>query len=214
MDYLFPFLALTIVGMLLPAISLRTQGKFYWVLVVLSGLLLIPDCILVGWMAILGGLGAVIGFFYGLILTVFALICAIGLAIFLPGRRKIAPLVITAVLPVMMLVSLHFGDSNSWESQTMANGNLISQALGQYHVDHDVYPNALDALVPKYLTDLREPSIRSGWLYQTTGQEFSLGFVYDVGSSDIGGIYLYQSTHPEWELNAGGPFRLEPTTFQ
>lgn len=39
------------------------------------------------------------------------------------------------------------------------------------------YPRVLGALVPKYLKALpKSPEINYGWLYKTTGKEFTLGY--------------------------------------
>jgi hypothetical protein len=68
-------------------------------------------------------------------------------------------------------------------------------------------------LVPDYVARFKPPN-NTGWLYSSTGQEFSLGYVFYVDKLGYS-VSLINSKDREWNnlLNTTGPFKLGPTPY-
>jgi len=98
---------------------------------------------------------------------------------------------------------------------TKDDGLRIAQSLDTYYQDHGQYPETLNELVPMYIDELNQPASRMyGWLYYTTVDKFTLGYVWYVGRDGYE-LYVITETDRDWmwlqHVFGGPPFYLPPT---
>jgi hypothetical protein len=208
----WPFIAPILAGYLIQS-GLREPRVQWWrllVSVVVIGLL----CFSLYADASLGGWGLVGAFVFGFLSACLALAVAIWLAWTLPRWRKLAgPIFCVALVPAMYY-SVEAGDWRSPEDTTRRNGDLIIQALDQYHATSGHYPEKLTQLEPTYLATLPEAETTqgTGWLYESDGHDFTLGYWYWPDRWNTR-VCLYASPGQTWECGIWnwGPFEGVPT---
>jgi hypothetical protein len=203
---------------------LNRPERILWEWLVASVLVLSLFC---GWIFFLsksGGLGVGLALLQVVFASVAAVLAGLLLAIVLRRRRKSFASLIVLLFPLAIFFSMEVGRINSSESMTGEQAIVIARALNQYRADNGHYPEALDKLVPQYLTNLKEPSTLWGWLYTANEKDFSIGYVYDVDGWSGYYICFYTSSSSRWECDASpsgrpfnlplatpGPYTLEPT---
>lgn len=124
------------------------------------------------------GGGSILGaFFVGITILIGAGVACIAMLFYVPKPRNlISPLLFVAV-PIAMFLLFQFGMQFTPEQVNERNTITIANALEHYRKRNMRYPKELKALVPKYLSALPEnPETNYGWLYKTTGTEFTLGY--------------------------------------
>jgi hypothetical protein len=180
-----------------------------WAYVIGGALVLALVCTWLGDMAGAGNLGGPIAFVFGLPAVGVAWIVALWMLWKARSWRKTGALLLAVIFPTALFLSIQLGDMRSPESLTQRNGTAIVEGLRRYRADRGAYPAVLDDLVPGYLLALPEAitTQQTGWLYGTTGGEFTLGYWYypdKLGSI----VCLYTSAAPRWECgdNHWGPF--------
>ncbi len=134
---------------------------------------------------------------------------------FLPLRMgKITGIWIGLLIPVLMFVTIWLAQDFSPTSVLRKNGIILATAIDQYKKDLGRYPQTLEELLPKYVTDLKKPNDYWGWLYLSTDQDFTLGYVFYVDKFGYS-VCVIRSMNKNWDclINSTGPFKLEPTPF-
>lgn len=204
--------------------GLRDAPRLQWWRIV-AGLFLIGlTALCIGMLGSGGGLVAAFAFVDGLLVACLALIGGVWMLFSLPGWRKTAALLFFPALPAMLYFSLELGRTQSPISKTERNGDLIVQALNDYHADTGSYPEKVEDLEPTYMTDIpgattnRYANWYKGWLYSADGDDFHLGFTDPPGQWDVEVCY-YGSQNPEWECDVWGymdwgPLPRIPPTLQ
>jgi MFS family permease len=195
-------------------LGLRDSEKVSWVNMAIGAGLFLLCC---GWVIAAtiynGALGlfVLIQILFGLIVAVFS---GIFLAISLDGWRKAAGLVVAIGIPLALFASMEAAFPYSPNQTIRRNGEeIIAKALNEYHIDKKAYPQSLDELVPKYLSDLREPKTLWGWLYTGDNEDFTLGYVVYIDKMGYG-ICKYSASSPKWDCPldySTAPFILAPT---
>jgi len=87
------------------------------------------------------------------------------------------------------------------EAETMIIGSDIINALETYHSEHGRYPNTLDDLIPKYVTQIKQPLWgETGWLYKRHKKDFVLkvGYEFGDGTDYLYPVRFYDSSHGSW----------------
>src|SRR5258708_6151781 len=136
-ETIWPVLApivLTTAAVILFKLALRQPGMVHWKLLGIGFLSVVLLCIYVGSLASEGSWGGIFGFLVVLFLSLTSLLYGAALAMSLRGRRRLVAGFVALVLPIIWLVSLEGGDAHSPEASFQANGNLIVEALNQYHL--------------------------------------------------------------------------------
>jgi hypothetical protein len=86
--------------------------------------------------------------------------------------------------------------------ETKRRGNIVIQALVEYHADHSNFPNQIDELVPKYLDEIPRPDwgLRA-WTYEPTGTGFILGVNENEHTGDGESLWLrYFGKNSGWQM--------------
>jgi hypothetical protein len=180
-------------GIGLMSILLAFIQLIYWVVFSDLGLLVFFGAIFASLIAFLSGL----------------------LFFFLPLRvGKTVGILIGLIIPVFMFVTLWFAQDFSPTSVLRKNGIILATAIDQYKKDLGHYPQTLQELLPKYVSDLKKPNDYWGWLYVSTDQDFTLGYVFGVDKWGCS-VCVIRSMNRNWDclINSSGPFKLEPTPF-
>ncbi len=90
------------------------------------------------------------------------------------------------------------------DAETMKIGGDIINALETYHSEHGRYPNTLDDLIPKYITQIKPPPWgETGWLYKRHKKDFVLEVGYEIGAGTdyLYPVRFYSSSHGSWILS-------------
>lgn len=184
-------------------------------LVLITGSLMIFArlCYWLGDFASEGDLAPVFAFAQAILLSIIVLVVGIWMVWSLPGWRKAAALLMSIAFPVALFISINIGYERSPDAIIRRNGQAIVQALEQYHEKTGTYPKSLEELVPTYLNPLpTEPKTIWGWLYTSSDDDFTLGYVCDVGKLGYSVcVYTPEAREWDWLHNSTGPFTLEPT---
>lgn len=197
--------------------SQQGQSEIRWNRIGTASALLICACISFV-------IGLAVGFSYGVffvfvLATIVALLSGIFLGAYLTRWQKLFGLFIGLGFPLIMLLSIYLGLYFDPDSIIERNGDAIAGALYEYHTDKGLYPENLEDLVPTYIDDLKDPGTMWGWLYVSTKDDFTLGYVNDIDSMGYG-ICKYSPDIPEWDcvddyseepFRSTEPFHLEPT---
>lgn len=185
-------------GLTLIGLGLRTE-KISWRLS-LSGflVLLLMFCILAYGATISDDVG-IIELISGMIAMIGIGIACLMLLIFLSKRRKLFAPTLFILLPVIMFYCIQCGGQFAPERTKEKNTKIIADALERYRTANQRYPENLGALVPRYLDALPErPEWNYGWLYKTTGDQFTLGYACWIDRYDIT-FCLYKPGQEELE---------------
>ncbi len=127
---------------------------------------------------------------------------------------KIAGIIMGLIIPAFMFATIWLAQDFSPTAILRKNGIMLAVAIDQYKKDSGHYPLTLQELLPKYVTDLKKPVNCWGWLYLTSDQDFTLGYVSDVDKFGYS-VCIIQSTNRNWNclINSPGLFKLEPTSL-
>jgi len=158
--------------------GLRDPYRVRWGSIAVSLALLAAVCFLLWNTASLGRLGPVFAFITVLSVAGVTLVTAIWMLWSLRRWRKLIALLVGFALPAVFLASVWMGEEQSPEEITQRNGDVIVQALGQYHTESGVYPTDLAELVPAHLNELPEARTMqdTGWLYTSDTRKYTLGY--------------------------------------
>lgn len=210
---LFVPAALTGIAAVLIWLGLRNPQKVRWIALASALVLLACACIPVMNTASIGGLGGVFSFIVAILSAGTAVLASVLLLIRLPGRHKLFVGVLLLLFPVALLLSFQAGDAASPKVKIRSDGEIVVQALHTYHIAYGHYPVTLAELVPRFLSDLKQPETVWGWLYQTEEQEFSLGYVWDVDRWGYS-VCVYDLEVSKWDCldYSTGPFGNLPVT--
>jgi hypothetical protein len=213
-EFLFlfaPLLATGLAGFLIQS-GLRESRKHSWLLVI-TGLSILAVlaiiCYLLSNIVSYGSqAGALlIGFFCSCV----AVICAVWMIMTLKAWRKLAAIVLGVVFPLSMFYSVLTGDLETPETVTQHNGDTIIQAIYRYQASTGRFPPNLADLEPTFLAAQPEALTTqdTGWLYKSTGEDFTLGYWYWPDKLGAG-VCLYGSSNPKWNcaFNNWGPFQI------
>jgi hypothetical protein len=196
--------------------GLRTPQRRAWGTLIASVSVLILACWCVGLTASIGGLGGAVALIQASFATVASLITSLWLLWSLNGWNKAVTLLVSFLFPLTLFSSIHIGDTHSPDAVIRHNGTALVQAIDRYHTASGTYPKTLNELVPSFLTALpEEPKTIWGWLYTSSDNTFTVGYVYDVGKWGYS-VCLYRSADPKWDClpNSTGPFVLQPTPMR
>jgi hypothetical protein len=198
---------------LLLQFALRELKSRSLVLITVSLMIFARLCYWLGDFASEGDLAPGFAFMQAILLSIIVLAVGIWMVWSLPGWCKAAALLMIVAFPVALFISIDTGYERSPDAIIRRNGQAIVQALEQYHEKTGTYPKSLEELVPTYLNPLpTEPKTIWGWLYTSSDDDFTLGYVCDVGKLGYD-VCVYTSETREWDWlhNSTGPFTLEPT---
>lgn len=197
----FGLIPLTGIAGFLMQSSLRDPQRIIWWRGIASFVLFVLISFALGSWGTFVGVGTVIAFLIASSATGVAIVTGVWTAWSLPRWRKLTALMIGIVFPAAFFASIWVGASWSPESITKKNGDLIVQSLEQYYVENGVYPTELTELVPGYLTGLPKAltTQRTGWLYTSTINQYTLGYWHSPGSYGIVTLCLHQSRSKKWE---------------
>ena len=108
-------------------------------------------------------------------------------------------------LVVLSFAMLACGCGGNWSAEAVAasqaRGDEIIAAVGRYQADHGVYPQTLDALVPRYLQRILPPDAGDRkWRYEAVddGRQFNISF---AGPNYDDPVCWYDSSRPHWDLD-------------
>lgn len=179
--------------------------------ILLLGILL-ANCLYLASQAITGSSGSMIAFIIGLFTSAVAFIGGLALAFYWRDRRRLVALAFALTFPITSYLTFLIASGYTPERQSEAYALVIAQALEQYRVDHAVYPETLEQLIPDYLMDLREPKSIWGWLYEANAERFLLGYVSGVERFGYF-VMIFEAQSGNWNLfdPATNPFDLPPT---
>lgn len=174
--------------------------------------ILITNCLYLASQAIISSSGSMIAFIIGLLTSAVAFIGGLALAFYWRDRRRLVALTFALTFPIASYLTFLVASSFTPERQSQAYALVIADALEQYRVDHAVYPETLDQLLPDYLMDLREPKSIWGWLYEAKENSFLLGYVTYVNWAGYS-VFYFDSQAQNWvySLAPMHPFDLPPT---
>lgn len=195
--------------------GLATPSRIEWWLTGTGIAVLLLVCAFLFVMFVISGLFSVVAILMGLFAAGAMLIAGISAAVAVPGaRRKVWVAAITLGYPALMVVSFFAAQPLTFNSQSERQGEAIARALDAYHARTGRYPVSLAQLEPVDMAALPEQTSIGGWLYQTSGDHYLLGFAGDPGeygySADI-----YSSQNHQWDYKKPweNPFRdVIPTT--
>ena len=99
--------------------------------------------------------------------------------VYIKDERRIAGLVYTILVPMLMVGSYILGLLRQPLEMTEARAQRIVQAVERYHQDMGSYPEDLGALTPAYIPYILGPFTGRGqrWCYQGGGDYYRLGYV-------------------------------------
>lgn len=174
--------------------------------------ILIANCVCLASQAVTSTYGALIAFIIGMFTSALAFIVGLALAFYWRERRRLVALAFALIFPIASFLSVTVASGYTPERQSQAYALVIAQALEQYRVDHAVYPETLEQLIPDYLMDLREPKSIWGWLYEANEEGFLLGYVTYVNWAGYS-VRYFDSQAQNWvsSLAPMNPFDLPPT---
>jgi hypothetical protein len=211
-ELFFPFICLLISVFIFYKNRLPSNGNRK--IKILAGIgILLPILILIIYWTVAIDFGDA-AFILIIFLSILALILGIFL-FFMPFRYlKIFGFFLGVIFPVLMFLTLHISNDFSSNAMTVKDGNYIAAALDQFKQDKGYYPQLLRELVPDYVARFKHPKNIS-WQYSSTGQEFSLGYVFYVDKIGYS-VRLISSNDRKWttlENYSTGPFEIGPTPY-
>jgi hypothetical protein len=160
----------------------------------------------------MGGVGAVITTLFALVAVV---VVALGMLVSLRGWWKLTAALPVVLFPLVLFGSIVIGHRRSPKSVTQDNGDVIVQALDDHYATTGSYPPELARLVPAYLATLPEALTTqgTGWLYDSSGDGFTLGYWQWPGKFGSSYVCLYTSVDETWEceFDQWGPFKAVST---
>jgi hypothetical protein len=111
-----------------------------------------------------------------------------------------------------MFASILIANDFSPTSILRKNGIILAGAIDQYKKEVGHYPLTLQELTPKYVSAIKGPDDYWGWLYLSTDQDFTIGYVDWVDKFGAS-VCLIRSTNRKWDclMNSTGPFIVGPT---
>jgi hypothetical protein len=119
------------------------------------------------------------------------------------NRRRITALPPSVSRIYIILIALFTACSTDDDAAkaSLTQAKLIVNALNQYYLDENRYPNQLEQLVPKYMATLNPPTVGGNWKYQPDGsaKTFRLSF----RPADRFPVYWYTSNLQQWEMDSG-----------
>jgi len=129
------------------------------------------------------------------------------------SRKSLGILIGISIL-VAMFVALRITHYFSPTVVRSRDGIVLARAIDQYKIDTGHYPQSLDELKPHYVIDLKSPKDRWGWLYVSTNQDFTLGYVADVDKFGYL-VCVIHTTNRNWDClaEATDSFNLGPTPW-
>lgn len=164
-------------GFVLIQRSLCQARKINWYFLIGGISLVGASCLVLGHLSAFGGLGGAVALVIGFYALIGALPLVLWMLLSLPRWRKVVAPVLFTLLPIILFLSIHIGNDSVPERTKEQNTQIIASALERYRIDNTVYPENLDALVPKYLDILpASPEINYGWLYKNDGNDYALGY--------------------------------------
>jgi hypothetical protein len=191
--------------------GLRDSRSIAWTRIAIGISMLLLAC---GWLiAVMISDISLIAFYEFLFASGASVLAGVSLVLLLVRWRKVIGLLMSIGFPVALYLGLEIGSPYTPDSIIRKNGEAIAQAVTEYHSDRGIYPDTLNELIPAYLTDLREPKTIWGWLYLTSRDDYTLGYVSYINKWGYS-ICKYSATAPEWDcpLNySTAPLVLEPT---
>jgi len=106
-------------------------------------------------------------------------------------RRWIYPIIIIIIIVCFVLsYKMCYDDLHERESKSIAAGNVIISALGEFYADSCLYPHSLESLVPQYLAAIPTPTTNcelQEFLYESRyGQTYYITFQL---SESLQGVY-------------------------
>jgi hypothetical protein len=213
---LWPALATAFAGYLIH-VSLLMPRKHSVLLIGIGLTILTGICYWLSNLASTEVLGMAAALIVGFLAACVALVLSLWMAITLKDWSKAAGLVLGVIFPVAMFFSVQVGDKYSPENLTQQNGYAIARALYQYHAMEGHYPNKLADIDSRFLATLPEAvtTQHTGWLYESDGGNFTLGYWYEPEKMGAQ-VCLLTSSNPKWncDFNNWGPFREVPTPGQ
>ena len=190
--------------------SFSYEGRSYWLRMAIALFaFFLTLCLLVYWTVIDGGLLA----FIASIIASFVAFLA-GLMLFFISKRttKYIGILMGLAIPLAMFATIWIAEDFSYTSVLRRNGIALAQIIDQYKNELGHYPPTLEELKPRYVSDLKAPDDYWGWLYYSTDEAFTLGYVFHIGKFGYS-LCLIHSTNRTWDclMDSTGPFTLGPT---
>jgi hypothetical protein len=134
-----------------------------------------------------------------------------GFVLIIHNRNIILALIIGLLIPLLMFGTYFLAEGYSPSTTRLKYGDTLAKLLDQYKQDTGVYPPKLDMLMPKYTAEIKDSGTLWGWLYISTGQDFTLGYVSYVDRFGYS-VDVISATNREWDVRTdSGPFKLGPT---
>lgn len=111
------------------------------------------------------------------------------------------PIIIIGAVLIVAICFLNWYVPRSDEAaraETISIGDEIVKALDSYFGEHGKYPGSLEALVPKYLDEIKAPPWGEAWKYEA----YHKGFLLKTGYRGSGESYYpsmsYDSVGKTW----------------
>jgi hypothetical protein len=207
---LIPVIVIVIIGVLLYR-GFQDKNRKSWADICVAIILVLVCCLSVV-IAIMNDWGVIV-FIQIIFASGAAILSGIALVLFLDQWNKLVGILMATGIPLALFGSLQLAFPYSPDQIIRNHGEEIAGKINSYHLDKGAYPDALDELVPNYLSELNEPGTIWGWLYTANKEDFTLGYVWYVDSIGYS-ICMINSASLQWECpmdHSTGPFILEPT---
>ncbi len=96
------------------------------------------------------------------------------------GRRRLAGIVYTILVPAMLIGAYTVGWMLDPQEITQRRAERIAEAVERYKMDNDIYPVSLELLTPQYIPYILGPLTGRGqmWCYQGDLDFYRLGYVF------------------------------------
>ncbi len=194
-----PFL-IGIQGILLYS-ALHTSSKIGWGQLLVSAVMLALTYFALYNLTSMGLLAPLFAMGIALATTGVTLVVGIWLIWVLSGWRKSISVVSLIVVPLTLVAGVAVGNTRAPESITHINGSTIAQALEQFYEDRRMYPQSLRDLIPVYLQEIPEALTTqgTGWLYVSSGDEYTLGYWYWPDNCTT--LCKYNTRNPVWSCD-------------
>ena len=135
----------------------------------------------------------------GLFLTTPSAALAVGAGIVmfltLQGRNRLAGLLFTIIVPILLYQSFEAGWRISYHEMTERRATRISQALDRYQKREGYFPKSLEDLTPRDLLFVQQPVLLAGetWCYEGGTNYYQLSAFYREFFSAPVSLHVYAS---------------------
>ena len=204
---LIPAMGITVAAGIVYDLLTRSQ-TLDWRRVIFTSSLIVSILFLIGyqiylasvWDVATDGLG---GIFLWMIVSIAAIVIAVVMAWFLPGKHRLIMLIFAVLVPLSMQSALWLGShspNGQWGESpsyiTERRAERIAHAIQGYYEDHGSYPQFLSDLFPWNLIYTPRPIMILGltWCYEGGRDFYRFGYVYRQYFSTPASVKIHASS--------------------